>query len=276
MWTDAPVPFHRFYLQESAWWYDHQWNLTAFNAILTWIKLFKYLDYHPAFSLLVRTLARAAKPLLTFLVSFTIVILGCGQAFFMSFGMEEYRYRNFLQSLFSLLRMAVGEFDYDALAETQPSLGPLLFWLFIVLVNFVLMSMFIALISEAYVAVREEEHNVLVPRLQRLGYGSLAKVTAEAERRVAIGKELGLISARMYKELRPFRAELPEFTARGEQEARRTGEGFLIEYARPSADLHRFLTRRPPPFRHHRGRRACTVDDEESDHRRCRRCQFGA
>ena len=45
--------------------------------------------------------------------------------------------------------MAVGDFDYEQLQQSQQLLGPLMFWVYIILVFFVLMSMFIALISEA-------------------------------------------------------------------------------------------------------------------------------
>ena len=52
--------------------------------------------------------------------------------------------------------MAVGDFDYDAMYQSQRFLGPLLFWVFIFLVFFVLISMFIALLSEAYEKAKEE------------------------------------------------------------------------------------------------------------------------
>ena len=37
---------------------------------------------------------------------------GCGQAFHMAFGLDQYDFRNFMASFMSLLRMAVGDFDY--------------------------------------------------------------------------------------------------------------------------------------------------------------------
>ena len=43
----------------------------------------------------------------------------------------------------------MGEFEYDGLVTSKPYLGPFMFWIYTFLVFFVLMSMFIALISEA-------------------------------------------------------------------------------------------------------------------------------
>merc|ERR1712224_35441 len=40
-----------------------QTHITAINAILTWIKVFKFLDFHPSFNILIRTLGFAAGPL---------------------------------------------------------------------------------------------------------------------------------------------------------------------------------------------------------------------
>ena len=49
----------------------------------------------------------------------------------------------------------------QALASSQNLLGPLLFWIYIFLMFFVVMSMFVALISEAYENAREESANII-------------------------------------------------------------------------------------------------------------------
>jgi hypothetical protein len=160
-----------------AFWFDNQYHLTSVNAILTWVKLFKFLDHRPDMSILQRTLHKAATPLAWFCGSFVIVLAGSGQGFFMAFGMDMYDYRSFSASVISLLRMAVGDFDYDELSASQQMLGPVMFWLYIILVFFVLMSMFIALISEAYEDAKEErELHVVTPRLPTRGFGSLQNV----------------------------------------------------------------------------------------------------
>eukprot|EP01052_Picozoa_sp_SAG31_P030358 SAG31_NODE_3107_length_4667_cov_4.409807_7_plen_83_part_00 len=54
------------------------------------------------------------------------------------------------ESTLTLARMALGDFDYTELSNAHPFLGPLMFWAYIFLMFFVLMSVFIALIAEAY------------------------------------------------------------------------------------------------------------------------------
>ena len=52
-------------------------------------------------------LGRAAGPIGWFSVTFCIVLVGSGQAFFMAFGLDIPEFRNFPLSISSLLRMVV-------------------------------------------------------------------------------------------------------------------------------------------------------------------------
>ena len=62
----------------------------------------------------------------------------------------RYQFRTFVHSLLALLRMAVGDFDYRGLESSHYLVGPAMFWLYIFLMFFILMSVFIALIAESY------------------------------------------------------------------------------------------------------------------------------
>ena len=128
----------------------------AVNAVLTWLKVFKFFSYFPSMQILTRTLGYAAGPLISFSVILMVVLIAFGQAFFLSFGLDLLEYRTFSTSVFALLRMAVGDFDYVALEQSHNLLGPTLFWMYIFLVFFILMSVFIALISEAYEMAKVE------------------------------------------------------------------------------------------------------------------------
>jgi hypothetical protein len=167
-------------------------------------------------SILQRTLDKAAGPLGWFLCSFVIVLLGSAQGFYMAFGLDLVAYRSTYTSIFSLLRMAVGDFDYDELESSQNLLGPAMFFLYIVLVFFVLMSMFIALISEAYDDARDERTHMPAPRMKRRGYGNLWNVTREADKRVDMANHLGLISKGLYREMSPFVDALSSFKQRAD------------------------------------------------------------
>ena len=57
-------------------------NINAFNAILTWMKIFKYLEVIPEFKLLTDTLSKAAKGLSTLCIVIVLVLIGSAQVRF--------------------------------------------------------------------------------------------------------------------------------------------------------------------------------------------------
>ena len=186
-------------LQSVSFWFAEQQHIMAFNAILTWIKVFKFLEYNPNMSILTTTLLKAGGPIVSFMWTFIIVLVGSGQGFYLAFGLDLYEYRGIIPAWLSLLRMAVGDFDYAQLEESQTFLGPVMFWIYLFLAFFVLMSMFIALIGEAYeTAVEEAAERVPIGISGRLKhFNSWYEATIEAENRIAMGRNTNIISKKM-------------------------------------------------------------------------------
>jgi len=56
---------------------------------------------------------------------------------------------------FSLFRIILGDFDVALLNDSNPVLCPLFFFLFAFFVFFVLLSMFLAIITQSYMTIRE-------------------------------------------------------------------------------------------------------------------------
>jgi polycystin 2 len=124
--------------------------LLGVNAVVTWLKTLKYLNEFPHLSMLSITMSNAYYPTVSFLIMFFIIFAGCGQAFNMAFGPYMKSYNNFTTSMMSLFRALLGEFEYEEMQQTDRLVGPLLFITFMLLVLFVLVNMFIAILSEAY------------------------------------------------------------------------------------------------------------------------------
>lgn len=127
--------YHAAYLSASAY------TLMGLNAVVTWLKILKYLNLFPHLSMLSITLRNAAYPVMSFSVMFSIVFLACGQAFMLAFGPSLRDFSTFGESMMSLFRALLGDFDYPSLAEADPVSGPVLFTIFIFLVLFVLLNM---------------------------------------------------------------------------------------------------------------------------------------
>lgn len=172
-WTDENyVGFYRV----AYWTNSIQRYAYALNTVLTWLKCFKFLAYFPSMEILTRTMSYASGPLWNFSVIMMIVLFAFGQAFFLAFGLDVFEYRTMFTSFFALLRMGVGDYDYTAFEQSHPKVGPMLFWMYIFVVFFVLMSAFIALISESY-----EQAKVEIETIQSAGVEGPPLLTSSTE-----------------------------------------------------------------------------------------------
>ena len=131
-------------------------DINAFNAFLTWMMVFKFLFFIPQFRMLIMVLQKASGRVKGFLCITMITLFACSQAFMLIFGSRIFEFRNLMQSLYALIRMLLGDFDFEALRLAQPVLGPLMFTVFILVVVFVLLNVFIAIVSTAFSETQAE------------------------------------------------------------------------------------------------------------------------
>lgn len=101
--TDAYIP-----LREAVFYARTSKNINAFNAFLTWIKVFKYLHFIPRFRILLGTVEFAASKIGVFFVICAVVLFGSAQGFALAFGTNISAYRNLTQSFFTLTRSLLG------------------------------------------------------------------------------------------------------------------------------------------------------------------------
>lgn len=88
---------------------------------------------------------------------FFIVFIAFAQLGYMVFGTENDDFRTFTDSIFTLMRTILGDFDYLKIEKSNRILGPIYFILFIFFVFFVLFNMFLAIINDTYTEVKSEE-----------------------------------------------------------------------------------------------------------------------
>jgi len=125
-------------------------NVSAVNFFIIYFKIFKYLENVPRMNTILKTLSAAVVDIALFLVLVIIVYFGFTCAFFICFGMQMYNFRTFGDSFGALSRMVLGDFDYPALVATNAIMTRILFYSFVLVVVFVVLSMFLALVSDAY------------------------------------------------------------------------------------------------------------------------------
>ncbi|ETW00267.1 hypothetical protein H310_07652 [Aphanomyces invadans] len=128
----------------------------SFNCFLSWLKLFKFLSFIPMFGQLTKTVQRAAGKVLELVVIFALTLVGAALAFYLAFGNFAANYHTFLSSFYTLLHIVTGEMSLADLRLANRVLGPFFFISFVFLMMFVILNIFIVIVSEAYTDTKKE------------------------------------------------------------------------------------------------------------------------
>jgi len=136
-------------------------NLNAINAVISFVKIFKFVRYNKKLSQFIDTVSLAVAHMGSLMVILSVVMVAYGVAFHLGWGTELAGYRNFATSFYTLFKATLGDFDLDELLSgTNWLFGPILFISFIVVMFFVIVSMFLAIVDNAYEAVRQKLDSV--------------------------------------------------------------------------------------------------------------------
>ena len=130
-------------------------NFNAFNAVLSFLKIFKYVRYNLELSQFVDTVTGAILEMGTLAIVIAVVSTAYAISFHVAFGAEIADYRDMPNSIFTLFKATLGDFDIDDIIHGRNYiLGPVLFFTFILLMFFVILSMFLAIVDDAFDRVR--------------------------------------------------------------------------------------------------------------------------
>ncbi|XP_041451622.1 polycystic kidney disease 2-like 2 protein [Drosophila obscura] len=131
-------------------------DMMAILAFLVWIKIFKFISFNKTLVQFTTTLRRCSKDLAGFSLMFGIVFLAYAQLGLLLFGTKHPDFHNFLTSVLTMIRMILGDFQYNLIEQANRVLGPIYFLTYILLVFFILLNMFLAIIMETYNSVKSE------------------------------------------------------------------------------------------------------------------------
>jgi len=149
-----------------------QWNeiYTIIVSIIVFcasLKFLKLLRFNKRIGMLASTLRYAAKDLLSFSFTFGVFFFAFTMVSYCLFGPYMDSYKSFMSALGSQFRFALGQYDFKGLIDANLILGAIYFVSFILIVIMGLMSMFVAILSEAFEKVKEDlktqknEHELL-------------------------------------------------------------------------------------------------------------------
>ena len=102
-----------------ALYFSASFYVNAFSAILTWIKLFKFLSFFPEMSIFTKTVSLSAQHLGVFFIVVLVVLIGSAQGFCLAFGTDIDGFRDPFVSVTTIALFTVGKFDYEQLIWSQ-------------------------------------------------------------------------------------------------------------------------------------------------------------
>ncbi|SPP78719.1 blast:Polycystic kidney disease 2-like 1 protein [Drosophila guanche] len=129
-------------------------NMMAILAFLVWIKLFKFISLNKTLVEWTTTLSRCSKDLAGFSLMFGIVFVIYARLGLLLFGGNHPDFYSIVISMLTMIRMILGDFRYNLIQESDRLIGSIYFITYILLVFFILLNIFLAIIMESYSAVK--------------------------------------------------------------------------------------------------------------------------
>lgn len=126
------------------------------NSMLMWFKLFKYFNVIPQMGMLIKVLGSASGPVLIFTTVSLVPCFGIALSYHVAYGQLLPNYSTIPISLNTVLRMSVGDFNFQEIFKLGPVLAVVLFWVTALLLVFTLINIFVAIILKSYEHVLAE------------------------------------------------------------------------------------------------------------------------
>ena len=150
-WEIAPFSAQRHYnLHRAADLASLAESLLAANAVLVYLRTFKYLSEVPFLSTIMEVANAGKESLIFFVAIFVSLMTAFATTFVLAFGKSISRYKTIGDALLGLFRFVNGDLDLFALMRVQPVLGTLLPILFIFFSLIGLIFMFVVIVVRAF------------------------------------------------------------------------------------------------------------------------------
>lgn len=155
-------------------------NLAACAIVLSFLLTFRYLQAFHSFGRLWNTLGHSMGDLAPFLLVFAIFVAGFSVAGHWIFGSQLQPFNTYIRAFTTLFLSLVGGFPYDTMRKVAPVSALVFSIAWIVIVVFVLANVFIAIMTEWYRQVDQEEKQIEQKVSEQVGGGALEALSMNA------------------------------------------------------------------------------------------------
>lgn len=158
------------------------WNtafmLDACISFMAIIGLFRFLTMWHKMQQFTRVFLLAGREISFFVIMFGLTFLGFVLLGNQIFGAEMKSFSTIMLSVRTLLKMMIGDFDYEAMRRIDPEWAPAFFSLYIFFVILILVNVLLAILNTSYTNVRvelsaEDERLAKLARMKGVAEGSL-------------------------------------------------------------------------------------------------------
>ncbi|XP_066275245.1 polycystin-1-like protein 2 [Branchiostoma lanceolatum] len=144
------------YHQAAGWYKINTYVLGCLVCVAT-LKLLKLCLFNKFVERGAKVIKMAARPLGGFMLIFAIVFSSFAMLAFLLLGASLEGYHSYISTMQTMLQMMLGSFDYYGVEGAHWILGPTMLFAFLFFFNFIIILMFLAILDEAYHAVKREE-----------------------------------------------------------------------------------------------------------------------
>lgn len=113
------------------------------------------------FSTLIRTIVESRVNNFTFIIVLLLIQPAFACFSYLAFGYTLIDFNNLGTAFYSCLNIMFGVFYHEKYYHSEPILGPIFFFLYIIIINMLLLNIFVAVIDSSYRKIKEENKNIV-------------------------------------------------------------------------------------------------------------------
>ena len=149
-------PFVSVSFGEAISWHHAENAVLAIAVFIVTVKLLRMIRFNPHISIMMTSFRVSRRLLFSYSIIFTIIFLSYAQFGLLAFGSDIPRYSTFQRMLYSEFLMCIGgKMDFAELKRANRVLGPLFGFSFNMLMAFIFLNFFVAILNDSYEDVKD-------------------------------------------------------------------------------------------------------------------------
>jgi len=147
-------------LQNMGFWAQQQQNIAGVQALVLWVKVFKFVAVTAKLKKLFKALARSIPAAIDLLFVYLVLIVAFAVSGVIIFGNDVPLFTTVVNSFWSSIRVALfADYDWDAMYISNRLLGPIWIFLFTLVSQIFLINFLVGIFCEVYAEVMGEEES---------------------------------------------------------------------------------------------------------------------